>query len=109
MVAERKLSTEKGKSTMKRRGKITQVRSGIGLMSMAEEKQETNQHSIPKPHLPSIIPPITTTIEVANSEGKNVVQSFLTSRTARVLLAGAGFLADAVRIPFSLCFLSKAS
>ena len=30
----------------------------------------------------------------------SIEQSFLTSRTARVLLAGAGFLADAVKLLF---------
>lgn len=32
-------------------------------------------------------------------------QSFLTSRAARVLLAGAGFLADAVSLPFLSLYL----
>lgn len=33
----------------------------------------------------------------AGSAASSIEQNFLTSRTARVLLAGAGFLADAVR------------
>jgi hypothetical protein len=33
----------------------------------------------------------------AGSAASSLEQNFLTSRTARVLLAGAGFLADAVR------------
>ena len=35
--------------------------------------------------------------KAAGSAALSLEQSFLTSRTARVLLAGAGFLADAVR------------
>ena len=94
MTKEKKTLTKKSSSTMKRRGKISQVRSGIGLMSLDTSTPSTSSHS----KLPSILPPITTTVELSTAEGNSITQSFLTSRTARVLLAGAGFLADAVSI-----------
>ena len=55
--------------------KIRTVQSGIGISSLDK---------------------------TGGSATSSIEQSFLTSRTARVLLAGAGFLADAVLL---LCFL----
>ncbi len=68
----------------KRRGKITQVRSGIGLSGLDALNHVTNA----KPSDGGL--PTTADTHSAPTE------SFITSRTARVLLAGAGFLADAV-------------
>ncbi len=69
----------------KRRGKITQVRSGIGLSGLDALNHVTTAAKPSDGGLPT-----TTDTHSAPTE------SFITSRTARVLLAGAGFLADAV-------------
>ena len=61
-------------STLKRKGKITHVKSGIGFSKL----------------VPDASGQVGTTVEVE--------EAFITSRTARVLLAGAGFLADAVSL-----------
>lgn len=67
------MKSQGGKSRGKRR-KISQVKSGIAL----------------------------STLVVPGQEGQAAPEeSFLTSRTARVLLAGAGFLADAVGLSHS--------
>ena len=64
--------------------RLTSVKSGIKLDNFPNES--SNSKSI----LPLTEP-----------------QSFITSRTARVLLAGAGFLADAVSFLFFFTFIHK--
>lgn len=56
------------KTRSKRR--ISQVKSGIGLSGLVDQSQQ--------------------------ADGAAPTESFITSRAARVMLAGAGFLADAV-------------
>ena len=58
------------RATRLRKKKIKQVQSGIALSNL----------------------------DVRTGKQSAEAESFLTSRTARVLLAGAGFLADAVRM-----------
>ena len=64
------MATGFGPIKKKKTKKITHVKSGIGLSS---------------------------SLNIVEPGHSAVNEGFLTSRTARVLLAGAGFLADAVR------------
>jgi hypothetical protein len=77
-------SKNKPVKTAKRRGKITHVRSGIGLSALDTSSNRGKAGD--------------TEALVNGAVSTPPAESFITSRTARVLLAGAGFLADAVSL-----------